>query len=94
MQVNGQSAIIRVEVLECSNGNELMVSMQGCYYDAAGKMQQYDMTKMSHGNKDVTKMSGKGAVYEKQTLLGAIANANKLRSQGAEFQLVTIRSNL
>lgn len=82
------SAIIRVEVLECSNGNELMVSMQGCYYDVAGDVQQYDMTKMSHGNKvqdgDVTKMS-----YAK-----AIANAYKLRSQGAEFQLVTIRSKL
>ena len=91
-------AIIRIEVLECTNGNELMVTMQGSYYDAAGDMQQYDVTKMSHGNKaedvDVTKMSGKSIVYEKQTLLGAIAKAQKLRSTGAEFQLVTIRSKL
>lgn len=84
MQANGRSAIIRIEVLECSNANELMVSMQGCYYDAGGEMQQYD----------AKKAAGKNKVYEKQTLLGAIANANKLRSQGAEFQLVTIRSKL
>ena len=91
-------AIIRIEVLEDDQGDALMVSMQGCYYDAVGGMQAYDMTKLSYGNKgaggDVTKLSGKGAVYEKQTLSGAIANAHKLRSQGAEFQLVTIKSKL
>lgn len=87
-QVNSKSAIIRIEVLENNQGDEMMVSMQGSYYDAGGDMRQYDVTKLSHGNKaedvDVTKMS-----YTK-----AIAKAQKLRSQGAEFQLVTIRSKL